>query len=246
MVARVLASELGEHNMETASALANLSNVLFEQGRFDESMQTLQRSLDANAAAAGTDTSDYALSLFAMARTQRAAGDLDAAEASAARANATLTGIFGDSHSQTLRARHLLAAIALDRLPQPGPALDEISGLLDHVEAHLELESRRGRRLRIELLTDRARAQRAQGEHSRAQALLQEALAIGNSEFPDGHRVIVTAALELADLQLAAAETGAARRSLQRAESSNPHRQPLTAHSRALRARLLEQLGGAG
>ncbi len=237
LVAEVLAREYGEQHAETSVALANLANALFEQGRLEESTQASQRSLDA-LLASGVDTSDYALTLIALSRTHRAMGNLETALSQAEQASAILSAVYGETHGQTLRATHYIAAIMLDHEAAGSRDVAMVETLLAHVEQHLELESRRGRRLRMEVLTDQGRLLVLQGQQAAAQTKLLEALAIGASEYPEGDRAISAAALELADLQLRRGQQRAARASLERAETSNPNRQPLSAHSRALRDRL--------
>lgn len=240
VVARALIAEFGEQHAESAVALANLSNALFEQGRFEEASQTNLRSIDAAAGSIGKQSSGYALSLYAQARIHRAKGELDEARSSLVKSERILSEIFGEQHSQTLRARHALAAVIIDE----GSDLRTAFELLDHVEQHVELESRRGRRLRIEVLMDRARAV-ASEDPATAESLLRESLAIGSSEFPGGHRTLATAAYELAALQLARGKLREAQANFQRAESSNPNRQPFSQRLRALREELARRLGAA-
>jgi eukaryotic-like serine/threonine-protein kinase len=242
IVTEALIAEFGERHSETGVALANLANALFEQGRFEESIQATRRSLEASEATVGADSSGQALSLFALARTQRAKGDLDGARTSIEESERKLSAVYGDRHSQTLRARHMLAAITLDQGADPATAL----ALLDHVETHIDLDTRRGRRLRIEVLADRARALSRQGQYPAAETLLQESLAITASEYPSGHRSVAAVALELAAVQLARGNRRAARASFDHAEANNPRRQPLSAHSRDLRERLAMALDAPG
>jgi len=237
-VVRVLTAHLGQQHIETSTALANLSNALFEQGRWEESITTLQQSLASSAGSAGEDSSGHAMSLFALGRTQRAMGEYSAATASVQQAEQLLTSLFGEPHSQTLRARHLLAAIALDAAGDDTQVQSQALALLDHVDAHLETESRRGRRLRMDVLVERARISVSQANYDSAHSLLQEALAIGNSEFPDGGRSMCSTILELANVQLLQGDRRAARASLALAEASNSRRQSLFQRSRELQAKL--------
>ncbi len=241
IVVRALIAEFGEQHAESAVALANLSNALFEQGRFEEASQTNLRSIKAAAGSIGKQSTGYALSLFAQARIHRAKGELGEARSRLEESERILAGILGEQHSQTLRARHALAAIIIDEAGDPRTALD----LLDHVERHVELESRRGRRLRIEVLMDRARAVAAE-DPATAESLLQESLAIGGSEYPGGHRTLATVAYELSALQMARGKLRDARASFERAERSNPNRQPFSERVRALRDMLARRLGAAG
>ena len=199
-VVLVLTANLGEQHIETSTALANLSNALFEQGRWEESITTLRQSLASSAGSAGEDSSGHAMSLFALGRTQRAMGEYAAATASVQQAERLLTRLFGEAHSQTLRARQLRAAIALDANGDEATVQTQALALLDHVDAHLETESRRGRRLRMEVLVDRGRISASRADYTHAQDLLKEALAIGGSEFPDGGRSLCSALIELANV----------------------------------------------
>jgi len=241
-VVRVLTTHLGQEHIETSTALANLANALFEQGRWEESITTLQQSLASSAGSAGEDSSGHAMSLFALGRNQRAMAEYGAATASAQQAEQLLTKLFGEAHSQTLRARHLLAAIALDAAGDDTQVQSQALALLDHVDAHLETESRRGRRLRMEVLVERARISVSQANYNGAHSLLQEALAIASSEFPEGGRIMFGAILELANVQLLQGDRRAARASMALAEASNSGRQPLFQYSRELQVKLTAAL----
>jgi eukaryotic-like serine/threonine-protein kinase len=234
---QALTAEYGEQHSETAVAWANLSNALLEQGRFEESIQAIRRSLAASSDSVGEASSGYALSLFALGRIQQISGDLDGAKENTEAATGLLLDLLGEHHSRVLQARLALVSLALDRGEDPRAALEAI----DAIEPHVELDSRRGRRLRISILRERARAMAALGETAAAEGLLQEALAISSSEFPQGNRMLEVVALELAAAQLALGKTRAARASFARAQAGNPLGQPLAPPSQALRESLARQ-----
>ena len=238
VVLKALQAQYGEAHGETAVAWANLSNALFEQGRSEEAIQANRRSLDASAASIGPESSGHALSLFALARIQQTSGDLAGARANLEQAERILRTLYGEGHSQVLRLRLSLASLALDEGGDPRAVLAR----LEELEPKLELDSRRGRRMRIGLLHDRARALLALGDAAGAEALLQESLAISASEYPQGNRMLAVVAIELAAAQRAQGKHSAARASLARAEAGNPQGQPLSLRTQRLREDLAEGL----
>jgi len=96
--------------------------------------------------------------------------------------------------------------------------------------------------LRMEVLIERARISVSQVNYNGAHSLLQEALAIASSEFPEGGRSMCGAILELANVQLLQGDRRAARASLALAEASNSRRQPLFQYSRELQVKLTAAL----
>jgi len=231
---RTFEQTYGPQHADTAVAIANLANALFEQGRFDEAIASQQRSLEVSAASVGTASSDYALSLFALGRFHRYAGDDRSAATAFERAEEIFASVYDESHPQLLRVRQARAGLQLDGGGDPAAVLATVANLLRRIN----LDARQGRRLRAELLSLQARALAQQGDLKAAAVALAEALEIGSSEYPEGHRLVAEIAIELAEIQRLSGQTSAARASLARAESFNPHRQPLSPRARTLSARL--------
>ena len=232
MVAQIFQAQYGPRHIDTAVAIANVANALFEQGRFDESIVAQKQSLDITASSTGTESSDYALSLFALGRSQRYADDQAAAEQSFAAAEASLLALYGDAHPHVLRVRVARAGTALDRGDSPQTVLTALNTVLQG----LDLEARQGRRLRAEALSLRARCVDLLGDRRAAIVDLDEALVIADREYPDGHRLVAEIALELADLQHRNGNRSAAKAALSRADTGNRSGHPLSPRARRLRA----------
>ncbi len=233
-VLRTFEQAYGAQHADTAVATANLANALFEQGRFDEAIATQQRSLEITAASAGAESSEHALSLFALGRFQRYAGDDAAAARAFERAEASFSALYDESHPQLLRVRQARAGLLLDGGGDPA----EVLGIINNLLRRINLDARQGRRLRAELLSLQARCLLLQKDPDAAAEALKEALEIGSSEYAGGHRLVAEIALELAELHRLAGRSMAAKSMLARADAANPHRQPLSPRALTLRKRL--------
>lgn len=234
-ILEVLEREFGTANLETAAARTNLAGALFEQGRFEASESLLREALGAIRQVTGERGSDYAWTLFALARSQRFHDDPAGARLSLEAAERTLLALHGPGHVSLQRPRLALIALDLDDGAQdPGAILARLA----LIEPELDPESRSGRVMHTDLLVARARALQRQGEPGAAGRVLDEALALAAGIWPSGSRLRAEAILERGMLQMESGDIAGARQRLIEAEAANAWHQPLSPRGRALRARL--------
>jgi eukaryotic-like serine/threonine-protein kinase len=158
------------------------------QGRQDEAVAQLDRSLDLFEAELGATHPEVGDVLLARSQVAVVLGDLDGARALAERGLAIAEGAYGPDHSDVAKALTHLA----ETMPDPADDI-RVFALLERAVAIMERTRGADNPATAAVLTDLANRRGAAGDHSRALVLGQRALRIAEESL--GEHPFVAAAM---------------------------------------------------